>query len=215
MSNRRNQSLVNKKFVLRKTARRNREFSPRLTLALFSALSLGVSGSVPASACSFHSPETIARAVLAINYPDISHVSGAVWKAQSEGLLDMPDKRRFTTTGKERSSFLAEAYYTGIANLMRLEASLLDCDCQAVPFSVVLVDTMLWSGFGLESAAVFHDKPAGPGRLVLATEAAGLSGIVEGRLTLSAAVETGIVKLFGSQDDRARFLADRWFYERR
>ena len=154
----------------------------------------------------FHTPETISKALLGVTYPEIFHVSGAVWQARQAGLLEMPDKRLFTLKGQNRARLKTEMFYTTIADLMRLEAALAGCACQEVPFSIVLVDTVMWNGFDPGTRADLHGSPAGPGRVVLATEAAGLAGIVNGRLTLHEAADLGVVKLYGIDNRIEAFL---------
>ena len=77
------------------------------------------------------------------------------------------------------------------------------------PISLVLVEPMLWTRFepgadGLHARV--HVSGAEPGDLVLVSGEAVIGEIVSGRLTIGEAAERGLIRLYGSEEQKAEFI---------
>lgn len=155
---------------------------------------------VPAGtrACGFHSSQTIARTLLNLRYPDALHVDGAVWSAQQKGLLRL-DRARLQATGPERRMLDTRAYLEALRALFALgEAFGQTSDAARLPVSLVLTESMLWTRYPADGGVNPHVTGPDPGDLVVVTDDPVLRAIAEGRLTVAEALDSGLVRLFGT-----------------
>lgn len=179
-----------------------------LILSLIFFLEWG--GAVGARACGYHDPTMLAVGALNWRYPESLHVTGAIWEAQKAGALPMPDKERIVARGKTRELLETVAYQKTRRAIRALDAAVqkLNADQKLTPFSLVLVETALWSNFRNGSAyqpvAVDVVGP-GEGDLVVVSGEVAILAIQSGNLSLSTAVETGLVKLYGEPEQIREF----------
>jgi hypothetical protein len=165
----------------------------------------------PVAACGYHDPDMIRVGVLNWVYPECLHVKGAMWRAQKAGLLPPPDKERLAATGKTRELLDLRAYQEAQKSLMALGTGLAEMapDGESAHFSMVLVETCLWTQFNVsgESESVEIDA-IGPadGPVVVVTGEPVLHTMRNGKLTLSKAIEVGVAKLYGEPEEIDRFV---------
>jgi hypothetical protein len=159
----------------------------------------------PASeACGFHDDVSMSRGALNWVYPDSLHVVGAISAAVME--------KRLTVRAEERSAgdLFGAQYNATVRTLKRFGESLvLAPGVAAVPFSVVLVESMLWTRFESvagELRAEFHIQGPQPGDLVVVTGDNVVREVGAGRLSTAEAHGLGLVRLYGSERQVAAFL---------
>jgi hypothetical protein len=163
------------------------------------AAALSTAGTA-AMACGFHDDVTLARGVMNWVYPDSLHVVGAVGTAVAERRLRPPDVR----TGPDP---FGARYHRTVATLQRFGEAL---GSPSPTLSLVLLEPMLWTRFvavdGHLRAQVHVSGPA-PGDVVLVSDEIVVRAIVEGSLAITDAHREGLVRTYGSDEQRARFLA--------
>ena len=77
-------------------------------------------------------------------------------------------------------------------------------------FSLVLLGPMLWTRFAGDDGglrAQVHVAGPTPGDLVLVSELIVIQAIADGRLAVGEAHREGLIRLYGSDEQRTRFLA--------
>jgi hypothetical protein len=155
------------------------------------------SARIPVLACGYHEGSPAARqGALNWVYPNSLHVRGAIWQAQAAGEVPTADAASFQKTERVLQSLSVRLGKLTPAD--RLER-----------FSVVLVETVLWSQFTLTGSQSKVDVDVdGPlaGHLVVVTDDPVLYALEKGMLTLSMAVNSGLVKLYGQQEQVSNFL---------
>ena len=129
-------------------------------------------------------------------YPNSLHVRSAIWQAQAQGKL--PAYEAVTYQETER-----------VLKVLGSRFSKLNTDDQAQGFSVVLVETVLWSQFNPRGSehkmAIDTDGPI-VGDLVVVTDEPVLYAVETEELSLSMAVESGLMKLYGDSEQINNFL---------
>ena len=180
-------------------------------IACLVVLCLGRWFQPPVSACGYHDPTTVRKGVLNWIYPNSLYVTGAIWRAQQEGKLPPPDTARITARGKRRQILDAMAYQKAERAIRALGAELGETtpDGRVGKFSIVLVETVLWTRFRLSSkhklVAVDVGGPS-DGDLVVVTGEPALFAMRNRTLPLSTAVESGFVRLYGRPEQVDDFL---------
>jgi len=150
--------------------------------------------------CGYHSPADVQRGMLNWIYPNALHVSTAVWRGQQAGVL--PARAPVTDLF---------AYHKAIANLQHLRAALQEGAAENPPpvFSIVFIDTMLWSriapGEGSVEVQIHRDGPE-PDDLVVVSEETVIAAIVARKVQVKDAVEWGLIRLYGDPDTSVRWL---------
>lgn len=144
-------------------------------------------------------------------YPNSLDVTGAIWRAQQEGLLPPPDTSRITARGKRREILDAMAFQKTERTIRALGAELgnMTPDGQVGRFSFVLVETALWTQFTVSTKHKLVAVNVGSPRdddLVVVTGEVALFAMGRGALSLSTAVESGFVKLYGPPEQITHFL---------
>ena len=185
-------------------------FQAALSLAC-SVVMWGAAGG-HAFACGFHNPVSLARGVLNFTYPEALHVSGAVWAAQQAGELPMPDRERLQAKAARREHLDKIAYRK---MLRRLEAlGTVMYGRSAFPntpgMALVLIESMLWTRYSSALPHVLaglHARGPQKGDLVIVSEEIVVEAIVRGRLTISRAADLGVIRLFGTVEQKEQFLS--------
>jgi hypothetical protein len=124
-------------------------------------------------------------------YPKSLYVRTAVWQAQNSGLLP-PRPRRVITD--------LFAYQRTTAGLEKLGKTLGSAPNQQFGFTVVLLDSMLWTRYaaGGEGFDVsVHISGPGKDEAVLVTEGAVVSALNAGAITYDVAESQGLIRLYG------------------
>lgn len=147
-----------------------------------------------ALACGYHNPSDVARGTMNFIYPKSLYVRTAVWQAQSSGLLPPRSARA------AKDLF---AYQRIAASLRTLGNAVVSSDARPPAFTVVLLDTMLWTryaggenGFDVE----VHVKGPEKGDAVLVTESEVVRALNAGTLSFDRAEANGLIRLYGPAD---------------
>jgi hypothetical protein len=172
----------------------------RHAAAVALAVAAVIAGNSGGSSCGYHSPVNLQRGMLNWTYPDALHVSTAVWRAHQAGILPAraPVADLF-------------AYHKAIANLQHLRAALQQDAAENPPpaFSIVFIDTMLWSRFvpADDSFEVrIHQDGPQPEDLVVISDEAVIAAILSGKVEAKDAVEASLIRIYGDADAKARWL---------
>jgi len=156
-----------------------------------------------AVACGYHDDVSLARGVLNWTYPDALHVVGAMAQAVSERRLPPPIfGRERDPWGYQRIVLLLDHY----ARRFRLPSE----ETQPPAFSVLLIESMLWTRFapeGGELQSQVHVSGPRAGDLVLISGEDVIREIANSRLSVGKAYRLGLVRLYGPEGQVRRFLA--------
>jgi hypothetical protein len=176
---------------------------PFHTLVLGTVLVVGLSGSA-SRACGYHNDVSIARGALNWTYPDALHVIGAISAATVAKRLSPPE-------GPAPDPFGAR--YRATVRALERFAELLGGGPDETPppsFSLVLVEPMLWAHFeaGPDRLRVqTHVAGPQPDQLVLVSGQDVISAIANEALDIGEAQVLGLIRLYGTQPQTARFRA--------
>lgn len=160
-----------------------------------------------AEACGYHDPMVIRIGILNWYYPDSLHVTGAISDGQRVGELPPIDKRRILAKGRDRVALDLQVYRQITEDLRAMGAALqkMTPPGQAFSFSLVLVESALWSRLIITDRhvlpAIDVASPA-EGDLVVVTGQPVLAAIRSGMLTLDAGIEKGMIKLYGEPEQK-------------
>jgi hypothetical protein len=154
-------------------------------------------------ACGFHDDVSISRGALNWTYPDALHVVGAISAATIAKRLVPQDNAAPDPFG---------ARYRATAKALDKFARLLDAGPgETLPsFSLVLVEPMLWSHYdnGPDGLSVeVHTSGPRVGDLVVISGLDVIHAIAGGVLDPSEAFELGLIRLYGTERQTARFRA--------
>ncbi|MGB2932155.1 MAG: hypothetical protein WBB88_07355 [Methyloceanibacter sp.] len=104
------------------------------------ALAAALIWPVKAEACGYHDPSLIARGILNWTYPKALYVGTAVWQAEASGVLP-----RSTQTPMDLFTYQRTVRHLQTLG-ERLRSSRI-AQAQGSSFSMVLLDSMLWTRF--------------------------------------------------------------------
>lgn len=199
--------------MIQKSKRKFGEFIAfrHMAAACLLALCLVCWAQLPVAACGYRDSTNTRAGILNWVYPNSLHVRGAIWNAQEAGELPYPEADRVTAGGSDDNSPDIVAFQETERVLRALCAGLSEMtpDERKERFSLVLVETVLWSQFTLSGTQNKVDVDTdGPivGDLVVVTDEPVLYAMVEGSLALSTAVKSGLVKLYGQPEQVNHFL---------
>lgn len=158
-----------------------------------------------AFACGYEDPQSVSRGFLNWTYPDSLHVIGAISSevaarrlppaSFNQARIDLFG-RRYGATKKALEQF---------GEMLRVAAP-----SPSLPsVSLVLVEPVLWTRFergdgGLHARV--HVSGAEPGDLVLVSGESVISEIANGRLTVGQATKTGLIRIYGLEEQKAQFI---------
>jgi hypothetical protein len=175
---------------------------------LASLLVLAVVTSAPPAglACGYHDDVSMARGLLNWVYPDALHVVGAISTAVAERRLPAPN---FDAAARD---LFGSKYRKTMQSLERLGRALPAAPGKvpSLSYSLVLVEPMLWTRFEAvqgELRTRLHVTGPEPGDLVLVSGEAVISEIANGRLTIGEAHRLGFIRLYGSDEQKSKFIA--------
>ncbi len=167
------------------------------------------------AACGMPDGVTLAQAFLGISYPNAMHVSGAIWQAQQNGDLPMPDRERLTATGSELAELIWREHLAAIDGLVLLGVNFDALARRDHAISLVLVDGMHWARFAPGPAADImgstfdcNVETVPQGDLVVVTNDVVLHAIGRGDISFLEAKELGVVRIYGSDPQAAAFISD-------
>jgi hypothetical protein len=142
-------------------------------------------------------------------YPNSLHVYAEIWRAQRAGELPSPDAAQGSPDQRAPDLIAFEQAAHALKTLGDRFGSAAS-DVTSERFSLVLVESVLWTQFEFSGADQRVDIDAsGPAKddLVLVTGEPVLYAMESNTLTLSSAVETGLLKLYGDQARIEHFLS--------
>lgn len=175
---------------------------PLRVLALAAAL-LAISPAPTGHACGYHDNVSIARGVLNWTYPEALHVIGAISTATAA--------KRLLYLERSAPDPFGSHYHATVKALERF-AKLLDAGSNEAPpsFSLVLVEPMLWTHFvvgadGLSAQA--HMPGPRPNDLVMVSGQDVIHAIANAQLGIGEAHGLGLIRLYGTERQIARFRA--------
>jgi hypothetical protein len=146
-----------------------------------------------ASACGYHSPQTVALGMLNWSFPKALYVRTAVWTAENAGMLPPRDLQR----PKDMFAFQkASAELRTFAG--RLSAGTAGAG-ERLSLAVVLIDAMLWTRLAATpDGYVVHVHADGPqpDDIVVVTDAKVIRALVDGSLDAATAEAHGLFRLY-------------------
>jgi hypothetical protein len=175
----------------------------RLTqIFLFGALI--VSPPSEGAACGYHDDVSLARGVLNWVYPDSLHVVGAISTAVAE--------RRLPVTVSARGVLGLLGYHKTVRALDQHAQQLHQAAGETPPLklSLLLIEPMLWTHFVSDGGDVrtqVHMSGPRAEDLVVITGEEVIRAIVDHRLTVGDAYRSGLMRLYGMDEQVASFLA--------
>jgi hypothetical protein len=151
-------------------------------------------------ACGYHDPSLIARGVLNWTYPKALYVGTAVWQAEASGLLPRHGQT-------PRDLFAYQRLVRHLATLGERLSRSSTAHGQGSSFSMVLLDSMLWTRFAAVPdgyTVEVHAKGPSVGDVVLVTHGKVIQALAEGSFDAAVAEKHGLVRFYGaaaSQDE--------------
>jgi hypothetical protein len=157
-----------------------------------------------AFACGYHSNVSLARGLLNWVYPDALHVVGAISTAVAEKRLPA-----VAITGRGLGLF---GYDSIVRSLERHAEQLRMSVGETIrpTFALVLIDSMLWTRFvsiGGDLRAHVHVSGPQAGDLVMISGEDVIREIANSRLSVGEAYRNKLIRLYGSEEQIAAFLA--------
>jgi hypothetical protein len=174
------------------------------------SLIFGITLQLSAQACGYHDLAQARIGALNWLYEHSLYVNGAIVEAQTAGRLSPSDNARFMVSGPYREELDAQAFEKTKQSLLDLGAvfQVLEGEHTQSGFSIVLVETALWTRFpasGSDAALEVDAGAAGEGDLVVATGEPVVDGLLQGRLSIAEALDSGCVRLYGSPEQVSGF----------
>jgi hypothetical protein len=156
-----------------------------------------------AAACGYHDDVSVARGVLNWVYPDALHVVGALSAAVADGRLPAgsPEQGGPALFSYHRTVRALDQH----ARQLRVAAGAMP----RPPFALLLIEPMLWTRFIAEGGDVrtqVHVSGPQAGDLVVITGEEVLRAVADNRLTIAEAYRSGVMRLYGRDDQVSSFL---------
>jgi hypothetical protein len=174
---------------------------PAMRNAMFGAL---IICSPPgAVACGYHDDVSLARGILNWVYPDALHVVGAIAAAVAERRLP---------AGTPARSALGLLGYHGTVRALEQHGQQLRMSSGEMPrstFSLLLIEPMLWTRFvsdGSDVRTQVHITGPQAGDLVVISGEEVIREIANSRWSIGEAHRLGLIRLYGTEEQVARFL---------
>jgi hypothetical protein len=175
-----------------------------LPLLTMCAALLALSTASTSRACGYHDDVSVTRGALSWTYPDALHVIGAISSATMSRRLvhyEMPSPDLLGS--QYRATAKALERFTEMLNAVSREAPPLS-------FSLVLIEPMLWTHVaagpdGLRAQT--HMSGPRPDDLVVVSGQDVIHAIANGTLGIDEAHALGLIRLYGTQLQVARFRA--------
>jgi hypothetical protein len=156
-----------------------------------------------AAACGYHDDVSLARGVLNWVYPDALHVVGAISMAVAERRLP---------AGAPMRGGLGLMGYHGTVRALDQHAQQLHMFSSEMPpptFSLLLIEPMLWTRFVSDRGDVrtqVHVSGPQAGDLVIISGEEVLRAVASDRLTVGEAYRSGLIRLYGTDEQVRSFL---------
>lgn len=177
----------------------------RKAVVTVAAVLLAAAPAPGAFACGYEDPQSVSRGFLNWLYPDSLHVIGAISREVAA--------RRLPPANFNRASVdLFGRRYSATKMALEQFGEMLSAAAPTPSqpsLSLVLVEPVLWTRFerganGLHARV--HVSGVEPGDLVLVSGEAVISEIAKGRLTVGHATKTGLIRIYGLEEQKAQFI---------
>lgn len=177
----------------------------RKAVLTMAAVLLAAAPAPDAFACGYEDPQSVSRGLLNWIYPDSLHVYGAISSAVAARRLSPAnfDQARIDLFGRRYNATKMALEQFG--EMLRAAAP----SRSQPPVSLVLVEPVLWTRFERGDGGMHarvHVSGAEPGDLVLVSGESVISEIANRRLTVGQAAKTGLMRIYGSEEQKAQFL---------
>lgn len=178
---------------------------------LIAAVSLGIAMHLgpAARACTMPDQLIMSQTMLNIHYPDATFVIGATWTLQKAGRLKMPDPKRVMARGVKRAELDERERQAALQALFDFKNAMHRVKSADHALSIVLVERMHRERIMPLKPISFDALGADPkdDLLIVTTEPA-LHAITRGNLTVEDAISLGVMRLYGTDSQKAAFAAD-------
>jgi hypothetical protein len=157
-----------------------------------------------AAACGYHDDVSLARGVLNWVYPDALHVVGAISMAIAE--------RRLPAQAPGRGGLGLLGYHGTVRTLDQHAQQLRISSGEMLPptFSLLLIEPMLWTRFvsdGGDLRTQVHVSGPQAGDLVVISGEVAIRAVANNGLTIREAYRSGLLRLYGTDEQVRSFLA--------
>jgi hypothetical protein len=155
------------------------------------------------AACGYHDDVSLARGVLNWVYPDALHVIGAISTAVAE--------RRLPAGAPVRGGLRLLSYHRTV-RVLDQHAQQLGMSSGEMPpptLSLLLIEPMLWTRLvsdGGEVQTQVHVSGPQAGDLVVISGEEVIRAVVNNRLTVGEAYRSGLIRLYGTDEQVVSFL---------
>jgi hypothetical protein len=160
------------------------------------AVAVLLASTVTADSCGFENPNSVSaqRGLLNFAYPNSLHVTSAMWRAQQEDLIERDNRPPAV------KALLGYRWAVSKLEVFRAHLEKAMVGAEAPDFSVVLIGPVLWSRYA-QTGGILTMTPhlQGPesGDVVVVTDEPVIVALNDGRLTLKAAGELGLIRYYG------------------
>lgn len=170
--------------------------------AFISGLALALPLAPPSFACGYHDPSQVAAGILNWVYPKALYVKTAVWQAERAGVLE-PRK-----ANEPKDLFVLQRTAARLLKLAEHVSQRSDATVGDAAFSVVLIDSMMWTRFQRDAAtrgwkALVHVAGPEPGDVVIVSHGKVVSALALEALTAKDARTHGLIRYYGPDGDIA------------
>lgn len=180
---------------------------PRGPLAAL-VLGLALAGS-GALACGLEDPSSVAslRGALALAYPQSPQVGTAVWQAQLAGKLPRDPVGQQGELSADARAVMRRVRANAFLRQLAAQLAAPGVASTAPNLAVVLLGPVMWNRFAAHDGKLtplLHVAGPEPGDVVVVTELPVVEAIATGSLGFAAALEAGVLRLYGEPQVVAR-----------
>lgn len=185
---------------------------PRPLRGLAAALALGLAMALAVSdslACGLEDPSSVAslRGALALAYPQSPQVGTAVWQAQLAGKLPRDPIGQQGELSADARAVMRRVRANAFLRQLAAQLAAPEAASTAPSLAVVLLGPVMWNRFAPQDGKVMpllHVEGPEPGDVVVVTELPVVEAIATGSLGFAAALEAGVLRLYGEPQVVAR-----------
>jgi hypothetical protein len=183
---------------------------PRPLRGLAAALALGLAlAGTDLLACGLEDPSSVAslRGALALAYPQSPQVGTAVWQAQLAGKLPRDPVAQQGELSADARAVIRRVRANTFLRQLAVQLSAPGAASSAPSLAVVLLGPVMWNRFAPQDGKVMpllHVEGPEPGDVVVVTELPVVEAIATGSLGFAAALEAGVLRLYGEPQVVAR-----------
>lgn len=172
------------------------------------ALGLALAGR-GALACGLEDPSSVAalRGALALAYPQSPQVGTAVWQAQLAGRLPGDPVAQQGELSADARAVMRRVRANSLLRQLAVQLSAPGAAAAPPNLAVVLLGPVMWNRFAAHDGRLtplLHVAGPEPGDVVVVTELPVVEAIAAGSLGFAAAIDSGVLRLYGEPGVVAR-----------